>query len=150
LMVARSAISRSREVGVSESAAAAARGQPTIPIVTQVMQQIAGCSIKDLRPNGNSNKQVFAGAARTIRAFAMEPTLSDMARVVTQVQQRVQRSIGDQNYVAATAAIAARWTTAGHKLLAPESRNTVTAVAPLHVYLGAINKHPKIQNDAPQ
>ena len=75
----------------------------------------------------------------------MQPARRDVARVVTQVQQRVQRSIGDQNYVAATAAIAARWTTAGHKLLAPESCNAVTSVTPLHMNLGAINKHPKLK-----
>src|SRR5689334_11337728 len=42
LMVARSAIRRSREVRVSETAAAPARSQPAIAVVTQVVQQVAG------------------------------------------------------------------------------------------------------------
>jgi hypothetical protein len=57
------------------------------------------------------------------------------------VQQRVQRSVSNENDVAAATTIAARWTTTRHKLLAPESRNTVTSVTPMHVNLGAINKH---------
>jgi hypothetical protein len=57
------------------------------------------------------------------------------------MQQRVQRSIGDENYIAATTTIATGWTTTRDKLLAPESRNTVTSVTPLYVNLGAIDKH---------
>jgi len=69
----------------------------------------------------------------------------DVARVVTQVQQRVQRSIRNEDHVPAASTISARWTTARHKLLAPESRNAVTSVTPLHVNLGAINKHRKLK-----
>ena len=75
----------------------------------------------------------------------MQTTLRNVARVVAQVQQRVQRSIRDENHIAAAPTISARWTTAGHKLLAPESCNTVTSVSPLHMNLGAINKQPKLK-----
>ena len=68
-----------------------------------------------------------------------------MARVITQVQQRVQRSISNEDHVAAASTISAGWTTAGDKLLAPESRNAVTSVTALHVNLGAINKHRKLK-----
>jgi hypothetical protein len=72
----------------------------------------------------------------------MQTTRGYVARVVTQMQQRVQGSIRHEDHIAAAAAISARWTTTGHKLLAPESCNAVTSVSPLHVNLGAINKHP--------
>ena len=75
----------------------------------------------------------------------MQTALADVARVITKVQQRVQRSISLQEHITTATTISARWTTAGHKLLAPESRNTVTAVTPLHVNLDAINKHPKLK-----
>jgi hypothetical protein len=73
----------------------------------------------------------------------MQATLGYVARVITQVQQRVQRSIRDEDHIATASPISARWTTAGHKLLAPESCNAVTSVTPLYVNLGAINKHRK-------
>jgi hypothetical protein len=75
----------------------------------------------------------------------MQTTLRYVAWVVTQMQQRIQRSIRHEDHVATPTTIAARWTTAGHKLLAPESCNAVTSVSPLHVNLGAINKHRKLK-----
>jgi hypothetical protein len=61
------------------------------------------------------------------------------------VEQRIERTVRYQINVAAAATVSARWTTARHKLLAPESRNAVTSVTPLHVNLGAINKHRKLK-----
>src|SRR5215217_7480661 len=133
---------------VAKTAAATTRGQPAIAIVIQVVQQLTCRSIKDLCSNRNANNQVFAGVARAIRSLTVQTTRRNVAWVVTQVQEGVQRCIRDEDHVAATTTISARWTTAGNKLLAPESRNTVTSVSPVHVNLGAINKHPKIENDA--
>jgi hypothetical protein len=144
-MVARRAIRRSREVCVTKTAAATARRQPAVAVVTQVVQQVTCRSLKDLCSDWNANNQIVAMMARAIRTFTMQSTLGDVTRVITQVQQRVQRSIGDENHVTAATTISARWTTARHKLLAPESRNAVTSVSPLHMNLGAINKHPKLK-----
>ena len=77
----------------------------------------------------------------------MQTTVGNVARVVAQMQQRVQRSIRDEKHIATTTTISTGWTTTRHKLLAPESRNTVTSVSPLHMNLGAIDKHQN-QNDA--
>jgi hypothetical protein len=71
--------------------------------------------------------------------------IGHVLRVVTQVQQRVQRTVGDERHIAAATTISARWTTTGHKLLTPESSNSVTSVTPPHVNLGPINKHPKLK-----
>jgi hypothetical protein len=144
-MVARCAIGRGREVGVAKAAAATACRQPAITVVTQVVQQVTCCSLKYLCSHGNANNQIVAVMARAIRSFTMQSTLRDVARVVTQMQQRVQRRIRDEDHVATATTISARWTTAGHKLLAPESCNAVTSVTPLHMNLGAINKHPKLK-----
>jgi hypothetical protein len=77
----------------------------------------------------------------------MQTTRGYVTRVIPQVQQSVQRRIGNENYIAATTTIATRWTTTRDKLLAPESRNTVTAVTPLNMNLGPIDEHLK-QSDA--
>src|ERR1044072_4595245 len=144
LMIARRAIRRAREVRVAETTAATTRRQPAIAVVTQVVQQITCRSLKDLCSNRNANKQVFPRAARAIRSFAVQTARRNVTRVVTQVQQRIQRCIRDEDHVAAASAVSTRWTTAWHKLLAPESRNAVTSVTPLHVNLGAINKHRNV------
>jgi hypothetical protein len=71
----------------------------------------------------------------------MQPAIGYVARVVTEVQQRVERSVSHQDHVAAAPAIASGWPATWHKLFAPESSNAVTSVSPLHVDLGAIDKH---------
>ena len=141
LMVARSTIGRGREVRVSKSATPTARGQPAVAIVIEIVKQVACISVKDLRAHRHAHNQIITFATGTIRTFAMRTALGNVLRVIAQVQQRVQRAISYKDNIAAATAIASRWTTTRHKLLAPESRNTVTSVTPLHVNLGAINKH---------
>jgi hypothetical protein len=79
----------------------------------------------------------------TIRTFAVQTAVGNVTRVITKVQQRVQRRVGYDVNIATATTVATRWTTTGHKLLTPESSNTVTSVTPLHVNLGAINKHER-------
>src|ERR1051325_7564397 len=80
-----------------------------------------------------------------IGSFTMRAALGSVPWVVTQMQQRIERRVCQQDYVATASTIAAGWTTTRHKLLTPESRYAVTSVTPLHVNLGAINKHPKLK-----
>src|SRR5262245_36477376 len=79
----------------------------------------------------------------------MQTALGRVLWVITKVQQRVERLIGLEDHIAATAAISARWTTARDKLFAPESCNAVTSVSPLYVNLGAIDEHPKNRKRRP-
>ena len=141
LMVARRAIGGSREVRISKPAAAAARRQPAIAVVTEIVQQVAGCCVKDLCPDWNSNYQIVAIMSGTIRSLTVRTTLGSVLRVVTQMQERVERTVCNEDHIAAAATVTTGWTTARDKFLAPESRYTVTSVTPLHVNLGAINKH---------
>jgi hypothetical protein len=73
----------------------------------------------------------------------VQTALRNVLRVITEMEQRVERRIRENNYIAAASTIATRWTTTRDKLFAPESCNTVTSVSPLYVNLGAINEHPK-------
>src|ERR1041384_1169904 len=79
----------------------------------------------------------------------MQTALRNVLRVITKMQQRVERRIRQNNHIAAASTIAARRTTARDKLFAPESCNTVTSVSPLYVNLGAINEHPKNRKRRP-
>src|SRR6185369_1289462 len=107
LMIARRAIRRSREVRVAETAAAATRRQPAIAVVTKVVQQVACRNLKDLCSNWNANNQVFPCATRAIRSLAVQTARRDVARVVPQVQQRVQRIISDEDYVTTASTVSA-------------------------------------------
>lgn len=91
------------------------------------------------------DNQILAFASRSIRTFTVQSARRNVARVITEMQQRVERRISDENHIAATTTIATRWTTTRDKLLTPESCNAVTSVAPLHVNLGPIDKHLKNQ-----
>src|SRR6185436_2440072 len=79
----------------------------------------------------------------------MQTTLRRVLWVITKVQQRVERTIRQQDHIAAATTISTRGTTTRDKLFAPESRNTVTSVSPLHMNLGAINEHPKNRKRRP-
>src|SRR6185295_1673814 len=79
----------------------------------------------------------------------MQAALCRVLRVITKMQQRVERCVRQNDYVAAASTIAARWTTTRDKLFSPESCNTVTSVSPLYVNLGAINEHPKNRKRRP-
>src|SRR6185503_13509287 len=105
LMVARGAIRRGCKVRVSKTAAAAACSQPAIAVVTQVVQQITRRSIKDLCSDWNANNQVFTSATGAIGSLAMQATRRNVARVVAQVQQRVERIIRHKDHVAAAATV---------------------------------------------
>src|SRR6185295_783162 len=70
-----------------------------------------------------------------------------MSRVVSQMKQRIQRKICDENNVSTASTISSRRTTPGNELLTPESSNSVSTIASLDMNLGAINKHLN-QNDA--
>src|SRR4051794_2706546 len=107
LMVARSAIRRSRKMRVAETAAATAPREPAIAVVTKVVQQVACRCFKDLCSNRNANNQVFAVMSRAIRSLTMQTTLRNVARVITQMQQRVQRSIRDEDHIATATTISA-------------------------------------------
>src|ERR1044072_9663174 len=79
----------------------------------------------------------------------MQTALRDVLRVITKVQQRVERRIRQHDHIAAAPTISARWTTTRDKLFAPESCNTVTSVSPLYMNLGGINEHLKNRKRRP-
>jgi hypothetical protein len=71
----------------------------------------------------------------------MPPALGDVFRVISQMQQRVERRIGDNPDVATASTLTARWSTAGNKLLPTKCRYAITAPATLDTNFRPINKH---------
>jgi hypothetical protein len=107
----------------------------------EIAEQFSGFGFKDLRSNWNTDDMVYTAVARAIRAFSMQSTIGDVARVIAEMQQGIERRIRDYKYISTAAPITSRRTTTRHKLLPPESSNSVTTITPLNVNLNAINKH---------
>jgi len=63
--------------------------------------------------------------------------------LVTQVQERVHRLVGDNPDVATAPAVAPEGPPRGTNFFAAKSSHAVTAVATAHANLGAINEHLK-------
>ena len=128
---------------VTKAAPTTAGDQPTRPVLDKVMKQRARRSIKNLRADRHPHCHVGALAPGAVGALAMHSASRDMQRIVTKVQQRVQRLVRFQPHVATAATFATGGTTAGNKLLAPKRSDSVATMASLHLDFCAINEHWK-------
>ena len=128
---------------VTKAAPTAASDQPTRPMLDKVMKQRARRRIKNLRADRHPHRHVGALTPGAVGALAMHSASRDMQRVVTKMQQRVQRLVRLQPHVPAAATFATGGTTAGNKLLAPKRSDSVATVASLHSNFCAINEHWK-------
>src|SRR5438132_5113148 len=128
---------------VTKAAPAAASDQPPGRVLNQVMKQGIRGRIKNLRADRYPHRHVGAFAPRAVGALAMHSAARDVQRVVTKMQQRVQRLVRLKPHIATAATFATGGTTAGNKLLAPKRRDSVATVASLHSNFGAINEHGK-------
>jgi hypothetical protein len=84
---------------------------------------------------------VLAFASRSIRSFAMPSALGNVFRVITKMQERVERRIRHYPNVAAAAAFTAGWTAAGDKLLPSKRGDAISSMATLNPNFCAINEH---------
>src|SRR2546423_5130382 len=122
-MVTRRTIRRTCEVRVAKAAAPAPCSHPTLAVFREVNKKVARLCVNHLRADWNTNCCVLAFPARTVRAFAVSPTFGSVLGVVAQMQQRVQRRVGDEPDVAAAPTVAARRPAARHKLLTTKRRH---------------------------
>jgi hypothetical protein len=125
---------------VSEAAATAPRREPTLMILREVVQQIACGGVEDLCADGDAHNRVLAVSPRTLRALAVPPALGQVLRVITKMQQRIERLVSFYPDISAAPAISTRRPAARHKLLTAKGRHAVAAVSTLHANFGAINK----------
>jgi hypothetical protein len=79
----------------------------------------------------------------------MHAAAGNMQRVIAQVQERVQRAIGDHQDVPAATAVTTRRSTPGNEFLAPKGSNAVPAVPALKANFYSINEHLKNKNARP-
>src|SRR5712691_6614524 len=108
---------------VTKAAPTAASHQPTRPVLDKIMKQRIRGRIKNLRADRYPHRHVGALAPRAVGALSMHSAPRDMQRVVTKMQQRVQRLVRLKPHIATAATFATGGTTAGNKPLAPKGRD---------------------------
>src|SRR5579871_5156683 len=96
---------------------------------------IKGCSYGDLQHNR------LAVEPCAIRSHAVLAALCLVLRVVAEVNEGVMTLRRLHNYVAATAAVAARRSAAGHKLFPAKRHAAIAAVASFYPDFRFIDKH---------
>src|SRR6266481_7697910 len=100
-MVTRRAICRTGKVRVAETSPTAMRSQPALSVGVTVKQEFIRLRIKHLGPHRHADNYVCAFFAGTIAALAMQTATRNVQRVVTEMQQRIQRRIPQDPDVAA-------------------------------------------------
>jgi hypothetical protein len=141
LMVAGRAISRTGEVRVAKASATTVSSQPALAVNHTIKQQFIRPGIKHLRADGHAHNHVGAFFTSTIAAFAVHPAPRYVQRVVTQMQECIQRQVSHDPDIAAATAVTAGRSPARHELLAPEGRHAVAAVASFKTNFDAVNEH---------
>src|SRR5882762_51183 len=102
-MVAGRAVRRAGKVRVAKTSSTAMGGQPALAIGVTVKQEFIRLGIKDLRADGHADNHIRSLFARTIAALSVETAAGDVQRVVTQMQERIQRRVPDHPDVTAAA-----------------------------------------------
>ena len=138
---ARGLVNRGGKVLVPASAASALGDDDALVRLLEVVDQLAGflvvkgCADRDLQDDGVAVQAGAVGAQAVFAALAL------VLRVIAEMDQRVVALRTDHDDIAATAAVAARGTAAGHELLAPEGHAAVAAVAGFDANFCFINEH---------
>ena len=105
------------------------------------MDQLAGLQIVERCAHRHSQRNGVAVEAGAVGTHAVLAALRLVLRVVAEVDEGVMALRADHDHVAASAAVAARGSAAGHELLPAEGHATVAAVAGLDANLSLIDEH---------
>jgi hypothetical protein len=131
------------EVLVAAAAAAAAGGDEALARGGEVEQRLARVGVVDDGADGHGHFEVGAAAAAAVAALAVAAALGAVLGVEAEMQQRVVVEAGDEDHVAAAAAVAAARPAPRDVLLPAEGDAAVAAVAGLDANDGLVNKHEK-------
>ena len=141
LGVARRLPRRGREVRVPAPAPAPARDDDPCLVLAQVGDDRPVVDVRHLRPHGNREDDVVAVGAVLARAAAVAAALRVEDRLGAEGREVAQVGVGDEDDVAAAAAVAAVRAALRHELLAPEAEAAVAAATRLDADADAIVEH---------
>ena len=129
---------RRHKVGVAQTAGPTGRHDNALAIVHQVGNLEhrglrLGIELADYGAHGNFQNQVLAALAIATGALAVRAALGTEVMLKAVIDQRRQLSIGLDDDIAATAAVAAIGAALGNKCLAPKRHASGSAVAAANV-----------------
>ena len=127
-------------MAVAPAALAAAQQRLVAARLKHIRYHAAADLIPHHRTHGYLNDEVFAPLAGAAVAGAVCAVLGGVLRLEAEVQQRVHIRIGEEDHVAANAAVAAVGAAVEHELLPMEGHAAVAAVARLRRNLYMIYK----------
>src|SRR5207248_1665775 len=125
-------VSRSRKLRVAPASPPATRNHNALVRTREVVNFFSRVVIEHDRSDWDLQHNIFALASRLVRTFAMPAAFRLVFRIEAKMHQRVVAFAGFHDDVAALAAIATRRSAAGNKLLPPEGKTSIAAVANLH------------------
>jgi hypothetical protein len=127
-------VRRGRKPGISASTPAAVSDGECLPWRCKIHKLLACFGVANHRSHGHRHFYAFSLAASAVAALAVSASLGSMFRVVPEVKQRVVVFARYENDIAAPSAVSAARAASRNKLLAPERKAAVTAVAGFYRY----------------
>jgi hypothetical protein len=132
---------RCREILIAASASSASSDHDAFIRLSKIMYQLARLFVIDQRTDRYLQHDAFAVAPRSIRAFAMTAALCFVFWIESEVNERIVFLARFHDHIAATSAVAARWTTAGNELRSQEGSDAVATSTSCYADFRFIYKH---------
>jgi len=120
---------------------AAARQHPRPVGDIEVLQQVAALGIEHLRADRHLQRDVAARLAAAVGAFAAGAAARFEDFLESEIEERVEVGVGDQEDVAARAAVAAVGPAARDELLAAKAQRALAAVSGRDMDFDFVYKH---------
>src|SRR5262249_22255057 len=109
--------------------------------LTQVGDEQAGVEVVDHRADRDADENVGAIAAGAVAAHSVAAVLGAPVRMILEMKEGVDGVVGEQDDVAAPAAVAAIGSALGNVLLAPEAHAPIAAFARTNEDGGLVDEH---------
>ena len=97
--------------------------------------------VEHLRPHGHAKLDGFSASPVFVAPLAVAAAAACEAALALEERKVAKIGIGDEDDIAAVAAVAAVGAAPGHVLLTPEAERAVAAAAPTHLDAGPVVEH---------
>ena len=129
--LARRSIDTTFEARIAQTTMPAVSNFQSLPFIGQIADQFAGIDIVDHSTAGYIYVQIFARFPGLVSPGSGLAAFGAKSPLHPEIDQRVDRLVGNHEYIAAMSTIAAIRTALGNKLLPQKTQAAVTAVAGL-------------------
>ena len=129
------------KTGIPLAAAAAGGGDKTLTVLLKIPQYLVRLRIFENGAKGHADEQILAAFAVHIFAFAVRAMGSKIMRVVTEIEERMQRGITLHDDTPAITAVSPIWPATRHILFAAKAHTAIAAFAAAYKDFRLVNEH---------